>query len=343
MYRSACMMGEQQRRRRRRRPIGNSSSAQTLLLAFHLVAATTARRTPPTPAFVGHRPAVEDGTRRRKAKLNSKLPILAAEDGTSVREDGRRRTKLNGKLPILSRKVPLGIPDDDGNGELSVTIWEVENPSSTIELWWSSGDADREKMGDPFGVVMWPGSVLAAKEMHARRRDDILGKTVLVLGAGTGLEAQAAALLGARRVIATDINALSLRLLEYGVQEAGMGDVVESRVLDLFGPDPLLPIDGDDIDLVLVADVLYNQELGMQVGRRIMELLNMAEDRRPGIIVTDSQRFHGTDFTPLLNSELDRVGRPLVEWEDREISLTTSGMLIEEDQTYNVTARVISI
>ena len=122
-----------------------------------------------------------------------------------------------------------------------------------------------------------------------------------------------------------------------------MGDVVESRVLDLFGPDPLLPIDGDDIDLVLVADVLYNQELGMQVGRRIMELLNMAEDRRPGIIVTDSQRFHGTDFTPLLNSELDRVGRPLVEWEDREISVTTSGMLIEEDQTYNVTARVISI
>ena len=198
-------------------------------------------------------------------------------------------------------------------------------------------------MGDPFGVVMWPGSVLAAKEMHARRRDDILGKTVLVLGAGTGLEAQAAALLGARRVIATDINALSLRLLEYGVQEAGMGDVVESRVLDLFGPDPLLPIDGDDIDLVLVADVLYNQELGMQVGRRIMELLNMAEDRRPGIIVTDSQRFHGTDFTPLLNSELDRVGRPLVEWEDREIAVTTSGMLIEEDQTYNVTARVISI
>ena len=322
------MTGDQQqpRRRRRRRPIGNSSSAQTLLLAFHLVAATTARRTPPTrtPAFVGHHPAADDGT-------------------SSVRDDGRRRAKLNGKLPILSRTVPLGIPNDDGDGELSVTIWEVENPSKTIELWWSSGDADKEKMGDPFGVVMWPGSVLAAREMHARRRDDILGKTVLVLGAGTGLEAQAAALLGARRVIATDINALSLRLLDYGVHEAGMGDVVESRVLDLFGPDPLLPIDGDDVDLVLVADVLYNQELGMQVGRRIMELLNIAEDRRPGIIVTDSQRFHGTDFTQLLNPELDRVGRPLVEWEDREISVTTSGMLIEEDQTYNVTARVISI
>ena len=74
-----------------------------------------------------------------------------------------------------------------------------------------------------------------------------------------------------------------------------------------------------------------------------MELLNLAEDRRPGIIVTDSQRFHGTDFAPLLNSELKRVGRPLVEWEEREMVVTTSGILIEEDQTYNVTARVISI
>ena len=253
------------------------------------------------------------------------MPPPSAEDGSADEEADAACTS------------PNNANEDD---ELSVTIWEVEKPATTIELWWSSGDADKEKMGDPFGVVMWPGSILAAREMHARRQDDIADKTILVLGAGTGLEAQAAALLGAKRVIATDINALSLRLLEYGVQEAGLGDVVESRVLDLFGPDPL-PI--EDVDLVLVADVLYNQELGMQVGKRIMELLNLAEDQRPGIIVADSQRFHGTDFTPLLNSELERVGRPLVEWEEREMVVTTSGILIEEDQTYNVTARIISI
>ena len=254
------------------------------------------------------------------------MPPPSAEDGVANEEDA------------VCRGPNTGIATDEN--ELSVTIWEVEKPSATIELWWSSGDADKEKMGDPFGVVMWPGSILAAREMYARREEDIVGRTILVLGAGTGLEAQAAAFLGAKWVIATDINALSLRLLEYGVQEAGLGEVVESRVLDLFGPDPL-PI--EDVDLVLVADVLYNEELGMQVGKRIMELLNLAEDRRPGIIVTDSQRFHGTDFTPLLNSELDRVGRPLVEWEEREMVVTTSGILIEEDQTYNVTARVISI
>lgn len=206
-----------------------------------------------------------------------------------------------------------------------------------IELWWSSGEADKYKMGDPFGVVMWPGSILAAREMAARR-SDIVNKTVLVLGAGTGLEAQAAAMLGAGRVIATDINALSLKLLDYGIKEAGLDDVVESSVLDLFGREKM-----PRADVVLAADILYNQELGMQVGKRILELLNIPEERRPGIIVTDSQRFHGTDFVPLLNQELARVGRPLLNWEERELQVTTSGILIEEDQTYNVTARIISV
>jgi predicted nicotinamide N-methyase len=295
-----------------------------------------------------------NASRRQDAARRDDNAVRADDndDDAAAGSDGRRRARLNGRLPILSRTVPLGIPvppslseedvspDATKDDELSVTIWEVEEPASAIELWWSSGEADRDRMGDPFGVVMWPGSVLAAREMHARRLDDLVDKTVLVLGAGTGLEAQAAALLGARRVVATDINALSLRLLEHGVQEAGLGEVVECRVLDLFGPDPL-PVEG--VDLVLVADVLYNQELGMQVGKRIMERLNIPKERRPGIIVTDSQRFHGTDFTPLLNSELERVGRPLVEWEERDMVVTTSGILIEEDQTYNVTARIISV
>jgi len=206
-----------------------------------------------------------------------------------------------------------------------------------IELWWSSGESDRETIGDPFGVVMWPGSILAAREMAARR-DEIVNRTVLVLGAGTGLEAQAAAMLGAGRVYATDINSLSLRLLDYGVKEAGLDSVVESGVFDLCGADPL-----PTADVVLAADILYNQELGTQVGKRLMEILNMPQEQRPGVIITDSQRFYGTDFAPLLNEELERVGRLTIEWEERDLKVTTSGILVDEDQTYDVTARIISV
>ena len=69
----------------------------------------------------------------------------------------------------------------------------------------------------------------------------------------------------------------------------------------------------------------------------------------PGVIVTDSQRFHGPDFVPTLNSELERLGGdwggevPL-QWEERTLpSVTTSGMLVEEDQTYDVAVRILSV
>eukprot|EP00562_Extubocellulus_spinifer_P032885 CAMPEP_0178731708 /NCGR_PEP_ID=MMETSP0699-20121125/30180_1 /TAXON_ID=265572 /ORGANISM="Extubocellulus spinifer, Strain CCMP396" /LENGTH=361 /DNA_ID=CAMNT_0020383785 /DNA_START=1379 /DNA_END=2464 /DNA_ORIENTATION=- len=301
------------------------------------------------PAFLGRNRC------SRSSILTSELPssaLGAAAGGSSSskntdasqpqEQQSRRRALLSGKLPITSRTVPLGITNPsvaeerDGK-ELSVTIWEVEKPNEMIELWWASGESDRETIGDPFGVVMWPGSILAAREMAARR-DEIVNRTVLVLGAGTGLEAQAAAMLGAGRVYATDINSLSLRLLDYGIKEAGLDSVVESGVFDLCGTDPL-----PRADVVLAADILYNQDLGMQVGKRLMEILNMPQEQRPGVIITDSQRFYGTDFAPLLNEELERVGRSTIEWEERDLKVTTSGILVDEDQTYDVTARIISV
>lgn len=75
---------------------------------------------------------------------------------------------------------------------------------------------------------MWPGSVKASREL-IKWREEVEGSVVLVLGAGTGVEAQAAALLGAEKVIALDVSLLTLRLLEYGAMEAGFGDVIEGR------------------------------------------------------------------------------------------------------------------
>jgi predicted RNA methylase len=45
----------------------------------------------------------------------------------------------------------------------------------------------------------------------------IKNETMLVLGAGTGVEAQVAGLLGARKVIATYINQMAMRLLKYAI------------------------------------------------------------------------------------------------------------------------------
>ena len=271
-------------------------------------------------------------------------------------------------VPIVSRVVPLGVQLSGSEGaygdELTATVWEVEHPSRLIEAYWAAGAEDPggsetpvgKKRSDPFGAVVWPGSMAAAAELGARREAGSgscgLG-SVLVVGAGTGVEAQAAALLGARQVLATDVSGLALDLLRYGVIRAGLNDVVEVERFDM--ADHSRPMPGG-FDLVVFADVLYNDVLSSHVGRRVAEL--MLRRRRnagsgkgclPGVIVTDSQRFHGTDFVPTLNSELERIGGdwggevPL-QWEERTLpSVTTSGMLVEEDQTYDVAVRILSV
>jgi hypothetical protein len=58
--------------------------------------------------------------------------------------------------------------------------------------------------------------------------------------------------------------------------------------------------------------------------------------------VTDSQRFHGTDFVPELNEFLLQQNLQPIKWEERTLTnFTGSGVMIDEDQTYNVTARVL--
>ena len=152
----------------------------------------------------------------------------------------RRRATL-GKTPIISRTIPIESLDHCTN-LLEVTIWEMEKPSEIIQAWWSVDESDRATIGDPFGVVMWPGSIAASQELmiHASQ---VFDSTVFVLGAGTGVEAQVAALLGARKVIATDVNQFSLNLLDFATDQimgaqhsmnTSISNIIETRCKFIF-------------------------------------------------------------------------------------------------------------
>jgi len=241
----------------------------------------------------------------------------------------RERSKIN-KVPVISRKVHLGVYISSSTEELASTIWEMEKPSDLVENWMTASPSQKENViRDPFGVVMWPGSILASQEMHAL---GVAGKTVLILGAGTGVEAQAAAMLGAKKVIATDVNRFTLRLLKFGAKNMGLDHIIEGREFDIFSLDPLPPS-----DVVIAADILYNEQLAIQVARRFSEIYQLPEEERPNLIITDSQKFHGTDFLNSLKEDY-----PNLEWEDRILyNVTGSGILIEEDQTYDIKARIL--
>ena len=233
-------------------------------------------------------------------------------------------------LDVISRTISI-------TTTWNVTIWEKHNPADIMEQYhWDNNknSNDSDNRHDPFGLVNWPGSVVAAREL-LRYQTQIQNKTVLVLGAGTGLEAQAVAMLGASKVIATDIFPMTLNLLHYGAEQAGLANIISSSLFDLFGTTKI-----PDCDVVVAADVLYSPELAMQLGKRLTQIL-LTWDPPPLVLVTDSQRFHGTDFCPTLRQALTDKS---LEWEERTLEqFTGSGVMVNEDQTYHVKARVLAI
>lgn len=96
--------------------------------------------------------------------------------------------------------------------------------------------------------------------------------------------------------------------------------------MDVCSDEPL-----PDCDILIAADVLYNANLAAHVGRRCREALG----KQIRVLVTDSQRF--SDFIPELNKYFP------VSWEERILhDFTGSGVMVNEDQTYNVTVRVLA-
>ena len=278
------------------------------------------------------------------AQLTTATSFMSTKPSPATRE----RTKLH-NTPIISRTITIP-PDTNTDSTLSVTVWEMEKPSTLIEYWMSTDTSasDKDKIGDPFGVVMWPGSILASREIM-NRRHIVANATVLVLGAGLGLEVQTAARMGAAKVIATDNNPFTLKLLRYGAQLAGLDHVIETQVLDICDERTSLP-GLAEVDMVVVADLLYNERLARFVGKRCWEVLlatrqRKREQKRPiTLVVTDSQRFLGTDFLRELNVSCRQENMDELEWKEVILrNVTGSGILIDEDQTYDVKARMLCV
>jgi predicted nicotinamide N-methyase len=213
----------------------------------------------------------------------------------------------------------------------TISVWEQHFPAETIEHYWNTQSGSAKIALDPFGLVNWPGSIVAAQEL-IKYQSDLQGATVLIVGAGTGAEAQAVAILGASKVIATDYNPTTLKLLEYGAAQAGLDSIISTQLFDLCGFDSL-----PECDIMIAADVMYSDRLSSVLGDRVREARQKSDP--PKVLVTDSQKF--ADFMPRLRETLRDDS---LCWEERLMeSFTGSGVMVDEDQTYDVKARVLAI
>ncbi len=138
------------------------------------------------------------------------------------------------------RPVP-GVPEirlhlgDDAFG-----LWE----RTEAEL----GQTDRQP---PFWGFAWPGGQALARHLFDHP-DLVAGRTVLDLGAGSGLAAIAAAIGGASAVLASELDPFALAAIKLNAAANGVHVEATGDVLD--GP-------AGEASLVLAADIWYEKRL----------------------------------------------------------------------------------
>ena len=106
----------------------------------------------------------------------------------------------------------------------------------------------REQGRLPYGVMLWPASIALAHDVLARA-EQLAGKRVLELGAGTGMPGIVAASLGAR-VLQVDRSELALHVCALNMQRNNVRSDAQAVEWETFHS-------AERFDFIVGADVLY--------------------------------------------------------------------------------------
>jgi len=160
---------------------------------------------------------------------------------------------------------------------------------------WRLAEMDRA-FGTPYWAFSWGGGLALAR--HILKFPEIVaGRSVLDLGAGSGIVAIAAAKSGAQRVLAADTDRYAIAAI--ALNAAANGVAVAAFAGDLTaGPPP-------EVHVVLVGDLFYAQDLA----QRVTAFLDRCARSNIAILVGDPWRrflprarltlvaeYSGTDF-----------------------------------------------
>ena len=184
---------------------------------------------------------------------------------------------------VLCREVSIDLADI---GPITILEATAESQEVLVDAALALEDDEVEgggrssvtlEKGDPYGSVLWPAASAVANHLISPRatddKKDIGQQTLLELGTGTGLVALAAARAGYNKVLATDYEAVPLKLLEYAAAKLNGEDDLNSKIrtsrLDICAFDTPLPI----ADVVCAADIMYEPKTGRATAHRVVEAL----------------------------------------------------------------------
>lgn len=165
-------------------------------------------------------------------------------------------------LPGAALEV-VSLPDVP---ELQLLLLAADYPQAEL------GPAEVQRLMDNplYWVFCWASGQVMARYL-LEHPASVRGKRVLDFGCGSGVVAIAAARAGAREVIACDIDPLALAACGYNARLNRVDLVLSADYFDIDG----------DIDLIVVADVLYDRENFPWLQRFLR--------RAPRVLIADSR------------------------------------------------------
>lgn len=148
-----------------------------------------------------------------------------------------------------------------------------------IVLWARLEAAAGRSLPAPYWASAWAGGQALARYVLDHPAT-VSGRTVLDIASGSGLAAISAGIAGARSVTANDIDPYAITAI------TANADVNGIAVRALHGD--LLDGDGDDVDVILAGDVLYDAS----TAARVVPFLARAADRGACVLLGDPGRPH---------------------------------------------------
>ena len=163
---------------------------------------------------------------------------------------------------------PVSLEFDIGN----VTILEASSESQEllVDIALETSDND-EPESDPYGAVLWPSACTVANYLLSNySKEQLQTLKLFEIGAGTGLVSLIACKAGCRQVIATDYNSLPLALLQKAMHINNVQSecMVTTLQFDVKNTSQHIP---KDVDIFLVADLLYDIGTAKAVAKRVYE------------------------------------------------------------------------
>jgi predicted nicotinamide N-methyase len=131
---------------------------------------------------------------------------------------------------------------------------------------WQRTEDELQQIGlpPPFWAFAWAGGQALARYL-LDNPGTVAGRSVLDFASGSGLCAIAAALAGARHVVASDLDAFAVSAIGINAAANGVGDRITATSADLLGTT-------GEGDIVLAADVFYERDLAGAVTAWLADL-----------------------------------------------------------------------